>query len=185
MRHVIALLILTGILSVSPPAMAVELKLHWDKSNLSMEQKELLNTILGNLIHVYDEIDIDWDLDRVHTAQMDLNDDGVDEFFVSYPNTFFCYGNSGDCPVSIYKRKKSNWIYIGQIDALGGEYLTVSDERYEGWRVLLNEWQKRSDHRYRYCWSYSIDTDMFMTPHSPYGPGYGGGHAINEPCPKR
>ncbi len=164
--------------------MAVELRLSQDKSILSMEQKELLNAILRNLNHVYDAIDIDWSLDRIHTGQIDLNDDGVEEFFISYPNIFFCYGNSGDCPVSIYKRKKENWIYIGEIEALDGEYLTVSDEIYKGWRVLFNDWRTRPDRRYRYCWSYSIDVDMFMTPHSPSGPGYGGGQAINKPCPK-
>ena len=131
-------------------------------------------------------------------ALVDLNDDGVDEAFVSYNHDVFC-GTSQDCPVSIYRRQGTGWRFAGSFHSVRPHfklYVFVEDVRHSGWRVLNNGpafldegWGDKFGGT-RLCWS---DTD----PPHPEDRGYFGGAwqsgdggyfeyvQIGQPCPKK
>lgn len=85
-----------------------------------------------------------WEIDDLLVGYWDLNDDGVEEMFLSYKNTqtsYFC-GNS-TCPVYFFEKRGGQWHEI----PFGPRGDFVSDEKIGGHRTLYDF------DGFRYRWS--------------------------------
>lgn len=71
-----------------------------------------------------------WPIDELSVGYWDLNDDGVEEMFLSFAEVSSFYCGTGGCSMTIFEKRDGNWQVIIESS---GFHVWVSDEKRDFW----------------------------------------------------
>jgi hypothetical protein len=76
-----------------------------------------------------------WGVDELKVGYWDLNDDGVEEMFLSYAEISVYHCGGFGCSTYSFQKQGDRWLEIAQFNSFG---FFVSDEKVNGYRTLYN-----------------------------------------------
>lgn len=77
-----------------------------------------------------------WDVDELNVGYWDVNDDGVEEMFLSYAEVSFAHCGNGGCIFYLFGKRDAQWYLMADFHQFA---MFVSDERMNGYRTLYSE----------------------------------------------
>lgn len=97
-----------------------------------------------------------WGIEDLHVGYHDLNDDGVPELFVVYPDLSVWFCGSAGCEANVFQMRGGRWQHL--FETAGGGFW-VSDEEVKGYRTLFSflgitrgkKWEWTGDHYLATC----------------------------------
>lgn len=96
-----------------------------------------------------------WDIERLLVGYWDLNDDGVEEMFVSFydVSSYFC--GTSSCTILLFGKRDGNWQFL---EEFRGFHVWIGDQKEELWvKESIDSFDFREKREgYRFFWARNV-----------------------------